>query len=199
MNSFENMTKDCLGWAGKVYEQVLGEDKYTFVEDPKNPRSCTICVKGPNQHTIAQIKNAVRDGLRNIKNAIEDGAVVAGGGAFEVACATHLDKFADTVKGKTKLGVKAFAQALLVVPKVLAENSGFDVMDTLLAIKDEARESDEPVGLDVETGEPSNPVANGILDNLVVKRSFLHLSTVLATQLLLVDEVIKAGRNMGKK
>ena len=67
-----------LGFAGSVYEETLGEEKYTFVEDCRNPHSCTILVKGPNKHTIDQIKDAVRDGLRSVKNAIEDDCLIAG-------------------------------------------------------------------------------------------------------------------------
>lgn len=54
-------------------------------------------LQGPNDYTIAQIKEAVRDGLRAVKNTIEDGATVAGAGAFEVAAAHHLRT--KTVKG----------------------------------------------------------------------------------------------------
>lgn len=50
-----------------------GEDKFTFIEEVKNPRSVTILIKGPNRHTLLQIKDAVNDGLRAVKNAIEDG------------------------------------------------------------------------------------------------------------------------------
>lgn len=78
MNSFDDLTEDCLGYAGQVYEHVLGENKYTFVEECKNPKSVTILIKGPNKHTIAQIKDAVRDGLRSINNAIIDKAVIPG-------------------------------------------------------------------------------------------------------------------------
>merc|ERR1719446_1363627 len=85
VNSFEDLDEDVLGFAGLVYEETLGEDKYTFVEQTANPSSCTIHVLGPNEHTIAQIKGAIRDGLRNVKNAIDDQAVVPGAGAFELA------------------------------------------------------------------------------------------------------------------
>lgn len=61
-----------------------GETKYTFVEDLKNPHSVTILIKGPYKHTLAQTKDAIRDGLRAIKNAIDDGSLVPGAGAFEV-------------------------------------------------------------------------------------------------------------------
>lgn len=81
---------DCLGFAGTVYEHSLGEEKYTFVEDVKMPKSCTILIKGPSDYTIAQIKDAVRDGLRAVYNVLSDQKVVAGAGSFEVAAAHHL-------------------------------------------------------------------------------------------------------------
>ncbi|TQD83925.1 hypothetical protein C1H46_030537 [Malus baccata] len=131
VNSVDDVTPDCLGWAGLVYEHVLGEDKYTFVENVKNPHSCTILIKGPNDHTIAQIKDAVRDGLRAVKNTVEDEAVILGAGAFEVAARQYL---VNEVKKTVKRGVQAFADALLVVPKTLAENSGLDTQDVIIAL-----------------------------------------------------------------
>lgn len=82
-------------------------------------------IKGPNEHTIAQVKDAIRDGLRAVKNAIEDKGVIPGAGAFEVAAYNHLTTYKDQVTGKAKLGVQAFADALLVIPKTLAENCGY--------------------------------------------------------------------------
>lgn len=129
LNSVDDgLDEDCLGTAGKVYQQTLGEEKYTFIEEVANPFSCAILMKGPNPHTIAQLKDAVRDGLRAVKNAIEDRALVPGAGAFELAAHRHLVQYKSEVTGKAKLGVQAFADALLVIPKTLAENSGFDVM-----------------------------------------------------------------------
>ncbi|KAK3115283.1 T-complex protein 1 subunit zeta [Teratosphaeriaceae sp. CCFEE 6253] len=130
-NSVEDLKKEDLGWAGHVYEHQLGEEKYTFIEEVREPKSVTILIKGPNSHTIAQIKDAVRDGLRAVYNMIVDLSVVPGGGAYQVACAARLngDEFRRSVKGKAKWGVQAFADALLVIPKTLAANSGHDVQD----------------------------------------------------------------------
>lgn len=130
-NSVDDLTPAVLGWAGHVYEHQLGEEKYTFIEEVKDPKSVTLLIKGPNSHTIAQIKDAVRDGLRSVYNMIVDKSVVPGGGAFQVACARQLgsDEFRKTVKGKAKWGVSAFADALLIIPKTLAVNSGHDVQD----------------------------------------------------------------------
>nr|XP_020634127.1 T-complex protein 1 subunit zeta-like [Pogona vitticeps] len=118
MNSVEDLSVDCLGHAGLVYEYTLGEEKFTFIEKCDNPRSVTLLIKGPNKHTLTQIKDAVRDGLRAVKNAIEDGCVVPGAGALEVAIADALVKHKATIKGRAQLGVQAFADALLIIPKV---------------------------------------------------------------------------------
>ena len=164
-----------------------------------NPHSCTLLIKGPHDHTIAQIKDAIRDGLRAIKNTLEDGFVIPGAGAFEVGLSTHLkSEIVKTVKGRARLGVEAFAEALLVVPKTLAENSGHDVQDALINLQNE-HEGGSYVGLDVESGEPIDPCMSGIYDNLIVKRQIIQSSPIIASQLLLVDEVIRAGRNMRPK
>ena len=127
MNSVDDVEESDLGFAKLVYEQSLGEDKYTFIEGVENPFSCTILIKGPNDYSIAQTKDAIRDGLRAVKNAIEDESVLPGAGAFEIAAHEHLTEYArKEVSGKSKLGVKAFAESLLIIPRTLAVNSGFD-------------------------------------------------------------------------
>jgi T-complex protein 1 subunit zeta len=192
-NSVDDLTPDVLGYAGNVHEQVLGEDKYTFVEDVKDPYSVTILIKGPNPHTIAQVNDAVRDGLRAVKNAIEDKAVVAGGGAFEVALSQHLIKHKKEVKGRAKMGVQAFADAMLVIPKVLAQNAGFDAQDVIVALQDEHMDG-HAVGVDLKTGETMDPQIEGVWNNYRVHRHMLHSCSVIASNLLLVDEMMRAGR-----
>lgn len=199
INSVEELVPECLGYAGLVYEHVLGEEKYTFVEDVKNPHSCTILIKGANNHTIAQIKDATRDGLRSVKNVIDDAYVVPGAGAFELACAHHLREVTKKkTEGRAKLGVEAFAEALLSAPKVLAENGGYDVQDAIIALQEE-HERGNAVGLDLSTGDPMDPRAAGVYDNYLVKRQILQSAPIIASQLLLVDELIRAGMNMRGK
>jgi T-complex protein 1 subunit zeta len=156
-------------------------------------------LQGPNQLTVEQIKDAVKDGLRAVKNVVEDKAIVPGAGAFELAASMHLtETIVLKTAGKTKLGVAAFAEALLIIPKTLAANSGFDVQEALLQLKDERKETGLAVGFNCATGQPMLPVMEGVWDNVRVKRQSLYLSTVLANQLLLVDEVMRAGKQMGR-
>eukprot|EP00697_Spironema_sp_BW2_P004247 gnl/Spiro4/15784_TR8489_c0_g1_i1.p1 gnl/Spiro4/15784_TR8489_c0_g1~~gnl/Spiro4/15784_TR8489_c0_g1_i1.p1 ORF type:complete len:543 (-),score=154.49 gnl/Spiro4/15784_TR8489_c0_g1_i1:108-1736(-) len=197
-NSVDDLTPSVLGRAGNVYEQTLGEEKYTFVEDVVNPFSCTILVKGPNKYTIEQLKDAIRDGLRAVKNTWEDNCVVPGAGAFFLNASHRLSQMAlNEVVGRQKLGVVAFAEALLVVPKTLAENSGFDRHDVLVRLQEGAKRGF--VGLDIDSGECLDPIAAGIYDNYRVLRQIFHSSPVIASQLLLVDELIQAGHGQKKQ
>mmetsp|Transcript_9051 Transcript_9051/g.18297 ORF Transcript_9051/g.18297 Transcript_9051/m.18297 type:complete len:536 (-) Transcript_9051:1350-2957(-) len=201
VNSVDDLTSEVLGFAGSIYEQVLGEEKFTFVEEVENPFSCTILVKAPNKHTVLQIKDAIRDGLRAVKNTIFDACVLPGAGAFEVAASRHLVDFCnqgtDRTSGKTKLGVLAYAQALLIIPKTLAENSGFDAQESIIKIQ-EMQSKGTMAGLDLVTGDPIDPILIGVYDGVSVKKQMLGLSSVIATQLLLVDEVLKAGKDVNK-
>ena len=129
---------------------------------------------GPNAHTIGQINDAIRDGLRSVKNALEDDCLIPGAGAFEIALSNHLStKTKKTAKGRAKLGVQAYADAVLVIPKTLAINGGFDVQDAIVSLQEEQAEGNI-VGLDLQTGEPIDPTVQGIWDNYRVKRQMLH-------------------------
>jgi len=198
VNSLEDLNEDCLGFAKSVYEHVLGEDKYTFIEGCPGAHSCTVLIRGPNEHTIKQIQDALRDGERAVANFIEDRSLVPGAGAFELWGHLLLHKYAKEVEGKARCGVIVFADALLIVPKTLAENSSKDIQLTIQELLETASKG-LAVGLDVETGKPMLPETQGIWDNTRVKRQFLHLGSMIAIKLLLVDEVIRAGKKMGQK
>eukprot|EP00924_Labyrinthula_sp_SR-Ha-C_P012105 snap_masked-scaffold_26-processed-gene-4.54-mRNA-1 protein AED:0.01 eAED:0.01 QI:0/-1/0/1/-1/1/1/0/553 len=203
VNNVDDLSEECLGYADQVYEQILEEEKYTFVEGVRHPHSCTILVQGQNEHTIAMVKDGLRDALRSVRNAIEGKELSPGAGATEIAAYCELQKWMESkeceLKGKVKLGCKAFVESLLVIPGTLAANSGYDQQDTVLKLIEEYREKGIAVGVDVETGESLSAVTSGVWDNLRVKESVFHLSASLASQLLLVDEIMKAGRGSRPK
>jgi T-complex protein 1 subunit zeta len=138
--------------------------------------------------------------------------LIPGAGAFEVACANHLSqKIKKAVKGRAKLGVQAYSDALLIIPKTLAQNGGFDVQDSIVALQEESADGNT-VGIDLKSGEPFDPTVEGIWDNYRVKRQMLHSwyvvaslhspgvadgssSSVIAVNLLSTDEILRAGRS----
>merc|ERR1711915_510334 len=165
MNSVDDLTEDCLGQAGLVYEHVLGENKFTFVEKCANPQSVTILMKGPNKHTLQQTKDAVRDGLRAVKKA---------------------------VKGRARLGIQAYADGVMIIPKVLGQNAGYDAQEVVVKLLEEGA-INSSVGVDCDSGEVIVPQDKGIYDNYRVKRQMINSCTVIASNLLLVDEIMRAG------
>jgi len=192
VNAVEDLTPAVLGWAGSVYEHVLGEDKYTFVEECKDPKSVTLLMKGPNKHTIEQIKDAIEDGLHAVVNVLKDNAVVPGAGAFELEAYCMLKKEMANVKGRAKLGVEGFANALLIIPKTLAINAGYDAQEVIVKLV-EAKEAapDQAVGIDLGSGEAFFP--QDVWDNACVKKASLAACQTIACNLLEVDEVMRAG------
>nr|XP_036669316.1 T-complex protein 1 subunit zeta-like [Drosophila suzukii] len=167
LNSLEDLQEGHLGFAASVREEQLGETKYTFVEHCRNPTSVTILIRGQARHQISAIKELSHQELLEFKNS---------------------------VKGKAQLGVQLFAEALLVIPKTLATNSGFDVQDTIVKLIEAQREAKEsPVGLDLATGEPMDPTSSGIVDNFCVLMQILESCSIIAGNLLLTDEIMQAG------
>jgi T-complex protein 1 subunit zeta len=101
--------------------------------------------------------------------------------------------------GRAKLGVTAFADALLAIPKTLAENAGHPGADAVFAVEDAVEGGGEGVGVDLGTGGATDAALAGVWDNACVKRQILRSAPTVACQLLLVDEVLRAGANMRKK
>ncbi|KRX36748.1 T-complex protein 1 subunit zeta, partial [Trichinella sp. T6] len=177
VNSVDDLSPDVLGKAGLVQEYTLGEEKYTFVEEVENPKSVTILIKGPNKHSINQVKDAVNDGLQSVKNTFEDGGcVIPGAGAFEIAAYCKLMTLKEMVDGRVKMGIQAFADALLVIVKSLSQNAGFHPMESCIKLQDEYKKLRMPIGLNLYTGDIMLPVEEGIFDNYCVKKSILTSS-----------------------
>ena len=201
VNSFDDLTVNDLGQADLIYEEQLDEEKYTYIEGVKNPQSCTILVRAASGYEIAQIKDAIRDGLRAVKNVFDDESAIPGAGAFEIACSEVLKEFAKSkdVEGKKYYGVNAFAEALLVIPKAVCENSGVDAQESIINAVKAYDENKKLMGVDInDNGKPINPIDHGIFDNYCVKKSLLNISPVLTQQFLMVDEIIRAGKHAGK-
>ncbi|CAB0006403.1 unnamed protein product [Nesidiocoris tenuis] len=193
-NSVEGLTEDCLGKAGKVYEHVLGENKYTFVEDCPDPKSVTILIHGPASYATKQIELAVKDALKAMANAVHDRAVLPGGGATEIALGKYLTKLSETADPKTKLGLEIFAESLQVIPLTLAANSGLDPRETITSLHCESTQRmSTDIGLDLDTGKPALSASLGIYDNFCVKRQSIVSAAVVASNFLLVDDIMRAG------
>lgn len=192
-NSVDDLSPEILGYSGLVYENSIGEDKFTYITKNKEPKSVSILIKGSNNYVIQQTKDAVRDGLRSIKNVLQDKAIIPGAGSFYLSCSDHLNTSKD-IKGKSKIGSKVFSESLLVIPKLLSINAGLDALETLTNCSDEISEG-RKVGIDLKTGEPMDPAIEGVWDSYRVIRNAISSAVGIASNLLLCDELLKAGKS----
>ncbi|GAI47421.1 unnamed protein product, partial [marine sediment metagenome] len=114
-------------------------------------------VRGGTEHVVDEAERAVHDAVSVVSVAVEDGKIVAGGGAPEIEAAKGLREYAGTVSGREALAINAFADAIEVIPRTLAENAGLDPIDILVQLRaDHEKKGGKDIGIDVISGERAN-------------------------------------------
>ncbi len=150
-------------------------------------------LRGGTEHVIDEIDRAIEDSLGVVRTTLEDGKVLAGGGAPEVELSLALRDYADSVGGREQLAVEAFADALEVIPRTLAENAGLDPIDSLVELRADHDGGNEAAGLDAFTGDTIDMAEEGVYEPLRVKTQAIESATEAAVMLLRIDDVIAAG------
>ena len=135
VSNIKDLTADALGKAKKVEEVKIGDNKLIYIRDCKNPKAVTIVIRGGSDHVIDEAERSLHDALCVIRNVVEDGKIVAGGGAPEAEMARQLRNYAVKVGGREQLAVEAFADAVEAIPLTLAENAGLDPIDIMVALR----------------------------------------------------------------
>ncbi|MEM4576810.1 MAG: thermosome subunit beta [Candidatus Nezhaarchaeales archaeon] len=200
VTNIEDLTPNDLGYAELVEERKVADEKMIFVENCKNPRSVAILIRGGLEKFVDEAERALKDALSAVASAVECGRYVAGGGATEMELAKRLREYAAKVGGKEQLAIEAFANALEVVPRTLAENGGHDPIDVIMALRAEhEKENNYYVGVDVYAGKPVDMLKLGVIEPLSVKLTALKSATEAAAMILRIDDVIAAARSEAGK
>jgi chaperonin GroEL (HSP60 family) len=189
--SVKDLNADALGRAKKVEEVKIGDDKLIYIRDCKNPKAVTVVIRGGSTHIIDEAERSLHDGLCVVRNAIEDGKIVAGGGAPEAEVAKNLRSYAVKVGGRQQLAVEAFAEAMEAIPLTLAENAGLDPIDVMVALRAKHEEPDSKFfGIEVTTGRIKNMCDLIVLEPLRVKQQVVKSATEAANMILKIDDLI---------
>lgn len=184
-----------LGLAGIVEERKLGEDKMVFVEKCKDPRSVAIIIRAGLERMVDEAERAMTDALSVVSDVVETNKVVAGGGAVEVEVAKELRDYATSVGGREQLAIEAFADAMEVIPKALAENAGLEPIDILVELRSAHEKAEGKYkGVNVFTGKIENMREKGVLEPVVVKEQAINSATESATMILRIDDVIASTK-----
>jgi chaperonin GroEL (HSP60 family) len=187
-----------LGMAGLVEERKIGDDKMIFVEKCKDPHSVAILVRAGLERMVDEAERAMIDSLSVISDVIENNKIVAGGGAVEIEVAKELRKYATKVGGREQLAVEAFAEAVEVIPRTLAENAGLEPIDILVELRSKHDTQDgKNIGINVFTGKLQNSIDNGVIEPLVVKEQAIKSAAESAAMILRIDDIITAKSPKG--
>jgi thermosome len=198
----DDLTPQDLGEAGIVEERKIGEDKMIFVEKCKDPRSVAVLIRAGIERMIDEAERAMTDALSVVSDVVENNKIVAGGGAVEVEVAKELRDYATQVGGREQLAIEAFANAIEVIPRTLAENAGLEPIDIVVELRAAHEKKDgEYMGVNVFTGKIENMQENGVIEPLVVKEQAVKSAAESASMVLRIDDVIAATKpkeGMGK-
>jgi len=99
------------------------------------------------------------------------------------------------VGGRQQMAIEAFADAIEIVPKTLAENAGLDPIDTLIELRDAHKdEKGKWMGLNVFTGKVEDMWKLNVIEPIRVGRQAILGATETAGMILRIDDIIAAKR-----
>ncbi|MCE4621310.1 MAG: TCP-1/cpn60 chaperonin family protein [Desulfurococcales archaeon] len=194
VTSIRDLKPEYLGYAELVEERKVGEDKMVFIEGAKNPRSVTILLRGANDMLLDEAERSITDALHSLRNILREPKIVGGGGAAEVELAEKLREYARSVGGKEQLAIEAYADALEVIPTVLAESAGMDALDTIMELRALHNKGLKHAGVNVLEGKVEEDMTKiNIFEPVIVKKQVIKSASEAAMAILKIDDIIAAA------
>ena len=197
VNSIDAITAGDLGTAGHVEEKKLSGQEMIYVSGCKNPKAVSIIIRGGSEHVIDELERGMHDALMVVSDVVKDTKIVAGGGAPETELSLQLRSHASTVGGRNQLAIEAFASALEIIPRSIAENAGLDPIDMIVAIRAAHEAGHRTFGLDVYEGKPVDMLKAGVVEPLRVKTQAIMSAAEAAVMILRIDDVIASSKAAG--
>jgi chaperonin GroEL (HSP60 family) len=182
-----------LGTCEVVEEKKVGDDKMIFVEGCDDPRAVAIFIRAGLERMIDEAERALNDALFVISDVAELPKMVPGGGAIETELAKAVRSHATQVGGREQLAIEAFADALEVIPKTLAENAGLDVLDSMVAIKAaHDKKGGSAMGVNVYDEGVIDMLEQGVVEPMAVKLQAVKSAVEVSAMILRIDDVVAA-------
>jgi chaperonin GroEL (HSP60 family) len=198
VTNLDDLTIDDLGNAEKVEEKKIGESEMTFITGCPEAKSVSVLLRGGTEHVVDEIRRAFDDAVGVVSVAWEDGAVLTGGGSVLAALSRDLRTFAETIGGREQMAIEAFASALEIIPRTLAENAGLDPVTTLIELRKAHADGQSNAGINVYEGGVVDMRSANVLEPIRVVEQAIQSATETAVMILRIDDVISSkGVSMG--
>jgi thermosome len=196
VTNIQDLTSKDLGKAGLVDERKIANDQMTYITGCKEAKAISILIRGGTDHVVDEIERNLNDSLGVVGVALEDGKVLIGGGATPMELTQNLREFATTVGGREQLAIEAFATAIEIIPRTLAENAGLDPINTLIDLRKAHKSGKKYMGLNVWEGSVTDMKKLKIIEPMRVMKQAIQGATETAIMILRIDDVI-ASRSGG--
>jgi len=188
-----------LGYAETVTEEEISSTKLTIIRT-RDSKIATVVLRSASPNVLEELERAIDNAVCVVRSVTRDPRFVAGAGATEIELAHQLQQFGNTVPGLDQYAVLKFAEALEVVPRVLAENSGHSHVDAITALYAAHQKGEKGKGIDVDSGALlCDATEKEILDHAESKRWALRFATDAVLTVLQVDQIIMAKQAGGPK
>jgi archaeal chaperonin len=191
VRNIRELTDKELGHAGLLEQDRDGDQGKTYLRDCKGAKSVSIVIRGGTEHVVDNVERAIDDALKVVKCVVEDGKVVAGGGASEIEVALELRSYASSIGGREQMAIRAFADALDEIPRTIARNGGLDTINSIVNLRAKHAEN-KNAGLNINTGAAEDMFEKGIVDPLRVKVNSIKAGSEAAVMVLRVDDILRA-------
>jgi chaperonin GroEL (HSP60 family) len=173
-----------------VSRQKHNDVYYLFISGDIESDQSTLILRGATQSTLDEMERGFDDALGVVSLVKDSHNVVSGGGSSFVAMAAYLRSHAATVGGRAQMAIEAFADALEIIPATIAENAGFDPLDTVLAIRHEIQNGNLHFGPNVNDGGVKDMQANGVLEPTELIKQAILSATEVTTSILRIDDIV---------
>lgn len=201
VNRTDEITEEDIGTGAGLFEvRKIGDEYFTFIEECKDPKACTILLRGASKDILSEVERNLQDALNVARNLYQDPALVPGGGATEIEIAHLLTQKAKSLKGVVQWPYKAVATALEVIPRTLAQNCGANTIRSLTALRAKhAHDVEKNVnwGINGETGNLADMSELGIWEPLSVKLQVYKTAIETAILLLRIDDIVSGSKKKG--
>ena len=197
LSNLNAIGKQDLGWTGVVEQIKIGDEDMTYVRECKNPKAVTFLIRGGTQHVVDEVERSLEDALGDIRVSLKISKVLGGAGAPEMEVAKGLRTYARRLPGREKLAVLAFADAMEVIPRTLAENSGLDPIDLLTDLGAQHEKGNKWAGINVFDGKVIDAWAEGVIEPLSIKTQAIKSAVEVAELILRIDDLIATSGSPG--
>eukprot|EP00512_Aurantiochytrium_limacinum_P004965 CAMPEP_0171495502 /NCGR_PEP_ID=MMETSP0958-20121227/6179_1 /TAXON_ID=87120 /ORGANISM="Aurantiochytrium limacinum, Strain ATCCMYA-1381" /LENGTH=527 /DNA_ID=CAMNT_0012029495 /DNA_START=202 /DNA_END=1782 /DNA_ORIENTATION=- len=187
----DSFTADKLGNASLVEEVSLGSGrvvKVTGCETKAN--TVTVLVRGSNKLVLGEAERSLHDAFCVIRCLVKKKFLIVGGSAPEAELALRLSKYAKTLPGQKQFCVKAYADALEVIPYTLAENAGLNPIEIITELRRQHAEGITTSGINVREGKISDLADENVYQPLLVTTSAISLASEVTRMLLKTDDLV---------